>query len=233
MSTALPILRAEDGFVFLDKPSGLSVHRGWDASRDTVMHRMRDALGHHVYPVHRLDRATSGVLVLALDPERAGVLAAAFRDGQVDKEYLALVRGTLDGPGRIDHPLAPPEGEGDKVPAQTDYAPVACARDRYTLVRAWPRTGRGHQIRRHFRHLRRPLLGDTTYGDGKENRAMRQGVGLHRLALHALGLALPHPLTGVRVQAQSTLPPDLLEPLVRLGFDRGLLESLAPWPSDG
>jgi len=221
------LLLARSQWVVVDKPSGLSVHRGWDASPDTVMRRLRGDLERWVYPVHRLDRATSGALIVALDSERAGVLSASFRDGLVDKEYVALVRGVLDAPGTVEHPLAPPEG-GERVPAITDYAPIGVARDRYTLVRLWPRTGRSHQLRRHMKHLSRPLLGDTTYGDGRENRAMREQIGLHRLALHAAWIALPDPDgddASARVEVRSPLPADLREPLERLGFTKDQLDA--------
>jgi tRNA pseudouridine65 synthase len=220
-------LLSRSRWVVVDKPSGLSVHKGWDASPDTVIRRLRGDLGRWVYPVHRLDRATSGALIVALDPELASALAASFRDGLVEKEYVALVRGTIDAPGTVDHPLAPPEG-GERAEATTDYAPIAIARDRYTLVRLWPRTGRSHQLRRHMKHLSRPLLGDTTYGDGRENRAMREQIGLHRLALHAAWVALPDPDAegGARVEVRSALPADLREPLERLGFTKEQLDAV-------
>lgn len=221
------ILLSTPRFVAVDKPSGLSVHRGWDASRDTLMHRVRDAVGRWVYPVHRLDRATSGVVVLALDPEAAAALGGAFAAGTVEKEYVALVRGGLDAPGTIDHPIAAREG-GERVAAITDYAPIAIARDRYTLVRAWPRTGRQHQIRRHMKHISRPLLGDTTYGDGRENRKLRQEVALHRLALHASRIAFPDPEEPEqRIEVRAAIPEDLRGPLEQLGFGREVLDGLA------
>lgn len=222
----MQILLSTQRFVVVDKPSGLSVHRGWDASRDTLMHRVRDALGRWVYPVHRLDRATSGVVVLALDPETASVIGASFAAGTVEKEYLALVRGALDAPGTIDHPISAREG-GERVAATTSYAPIAIARERYTLVRAWPRTGRQHQIRRHMKHISRPLLGDTTYGDGRENRKMRQELGLHRLALHASRLAFPDPEDREAiVEVRAPLPDDLRGPLERLGLGAEVLDPL-------
>lgn len=208
-------------YVVVDKPSGLSVHRGWDDSRDTMMTRVRNELGRWVYPVHRLDRATSGVLVMALDPEAASALSESFRNGLVEKEYLALVRGPLRTPGTIDHPI-PTHVSGERTDAITDYEPLETVRDRYTLVRVRPRSGKRHQIRLHFRHLRAPLLGDTTYGDGKENRKLRDEIGLHRLALHASRIAFPDPVTGVREAFDAPLPDDLAEPLRRLGLSLAL-----------
>jgi tRNA pseudouridine65 synthase len=219
------ILHLEERFVVVDKPSGLSVHKGWDASPDTVMRRLRSELRRWVYPVHRLDRGTSGVVVMALDPECAGWLSASFREGIVQKEYLALVRGTLHEIGTIDHPLDSHVG-GERATAITEYEPIAIARNRYTLVRLRPRTGKRHQIRRHMKHLSRPLLGDTTYGDGKENRALREEVGLGRLALHALRIAFPHPISGENLDLGAPLPEDLRMPFERLGFDTTMLDEV-------
>lgn len=219
------LLLLESRFVVIDKPSGISVHKGWDASEDTVMRRARDHLSRWVYPVHRLDRGTSGALLMALDSETAGALAASFRDSLVEKEYVALVRGTIAEPGSIDHAIPNSEG-GERVEARSDYAPIAIARDRYTLVRVWPRTGRLHQIRRHMKHLNHPLIGDTTYGDGRENRKMREEVALHRLALHARVLSFPHPETGARVEVVAPLAEDLRGSLERLGFAPEVLDGL-------
>lgn len=204
-----------------DKPSGISVHRGWDASRDTVSSRLREQLGGWVYPVHRLDRGTSGALIVALDPETAGRLSACFREGAVEKDYVALARGRIESAGTIDHPIRLENGR--RADAITDYEPIAIARDRYTLVRLRPRTGRPHQLRRHLKHLDRHLLGDTTHGDGHENRKLRAEVGLHRLALHARRIAFPHPGSGERIEASAPLPEDLRAPLLALGFDPSLL----------
>lgn len=219
------ILHLETRFAVIDKPSGLSVHKGWDASPDTVMRRLRAELGRWVYPVHRLDRATSGLLLMALDPECAARLSGSFRDGLIHKEYLALVRGTLHEPGTIEHPISA-QGEGEPRQATTEYEPLGIARNRYTLVRVRPRTGRRHQIRRHMKHLSRPLLGDTTYGDGKENRALREQVGLTRLALHATRVTFPHPFTHEIFDIGAPLPEDLRTPLEKLGFDGALLNAL-------
>ena len=197
--------------VVVAKPSGLSVHRGWDASFDTVLRRLRGDLGAPVHPVHRLDRGTSGALLLALDPEAASALGAAFREGHVDKEYVALARGPLEGEVQVDRPIG-------GAPATTIFSAIALARDRYCLVRARPLTGRSHQIRLHLRHLRRPILGDTTYGDGRENRKLRDEVGLCRLALHATRIRFPHPATGEAVEVVAPLPEDLAGPFERLGL---------------
>jgi tRNA pseudouridine65 synthase len=213
---ALPILHREPGLVVVDKPSGLSVHRGWDASPDNAMRRLRDQLGQHVWPVHRLDRGTSGCLVMATDEEAARELGGVFGEHRAQKTYLALIRGRLASErGTIDHPV-PRSEDGPRVEAITDYERVAMV-EGATLVLAWPRTGRLHQIRRHFRHLGHPLLGDTTWGDNKANKRLRDPVGLRRLALHAIAIALP--FRDHEVHATAPIPDDLALPLGRLGFD--------------
>jgi tRNA pseudouridine65 synthase len=184
------------------------------------MFRARDAIGAHVYPVHRLDRGTSGVLVFARTKEAAATLSEAFESRQVDKQYLALVRGTPPESGTIDHPL-PKSGDGLRVPAVTRFSLVARSRvDRCSLVLAIPETGRGHQIRRHLRHIGHPLVGDVNYGSGPINRHYRSTYGLRRLALHAYGIAFDHPVSGTRVAITAPMPDDLGLALERLALPR-------------
>lgn len=221
MRPALPILLREPGLVVVDKPSGLSVHRGWDGGDDVAMTRLRGQLGQWVWPVHRLDRGTSGCLLFALDEAMASELGVTFAGGRAEKSYVALVRGALkDEGGTIDHPIPRSEG-GERVEAVTDFARLAVLPGA-SLVLAWPRTGRLHQIRRHFRHLGHPLLGDTTWGDNKANKRMRDPVGLRRLALHALTLSFP--FRERIIQTSAPLPDDLSVPLAQLGLERDALE---------
>jgi tRNA pseudouridine65 synthase len=205
----------DDHLVVVNKPSGLLVHRGWGAEADVAMFRVRDQLGAHVYPVHRLDRGASGALVFARTKEAAAALGRAFELQQIDKRYLALVRGTPADAGTIDHPI--PKGEaGPRVPAVTRFVRLARSEvDRCSLVLAIPETGRTHQIRRHLRHLGHPLIGDVNYGSGEINRHYRARYDLCRLALHASAIAFDHPATGARVVLAAPLPEDL-----RLAFAR-------------
>ncbi len=219
MSGPIELLHVDPHLVVVDKPSGLLVHRGWADDEDVAMFRVRDALGRHVYPVHRLDRGTSGALLFALDEETLASLNRAFEAGEVEKHYLALVRGTPPAKGTIDHPV-PKNEEGDRVPAVTHYTLLArSAVDRCSLVQALPRTGRFHQIRRHLKHIDHPLIGDVNYGHGSLNRHYRATYGLHRLALHAQELAFTHPSTHERVHVRAPLPQDLLAPLRALGLE--------------
>lgn len=191
----------------MNKPSGLAVHRG--EARDPVyaLQLVRDSVGAYVYPVHRLDRATSGVLVFALSPEAARDLGAQFELGTVEKRYLALVRGNPPDRALIDHPLSQ-EGEKPPQAARTELSTLA-RYGRYALVEAMPRTGRTHQIRRHLKHISCPIIGDVRYGKGEHNRFFRAEFGLQRLALHAESLTLSDPESARRVTIRAPLPPDL------------------------
>jgi tRNA pseudouridine65 synthase len=212
---ALPIVYRDQWLCAIDKPCGLMVHR---SNRGTdqrfAMQMLRDQLGQRVFPIHRLDRATSGLLLFALDADTAARLGEQMMARSVVKHYLLVVRGYLDDEGLIDHPLAA-DGKGPEKAARTRYRclarielPFAIGRyptSRYSLAVAEPETGRMHQIRRHFKHLFHPIVGDTTYGEGRHNRLFRQHFGCHRLLLHAWKLAFEHPADGRRLEL--TAPP--------------------------
>jgi tRNA pseudouridine65 synthase len=212
----LPILFQDDALVAVAKPAGLAVHRGTAHDRVVVLTLVRDRLGRHVYPVHRLDRATSGVVVLALSPGVARRVQERFAAGEVEKRYLALVRGIPPEAGVIDHPVPRAPG-GSRVPAVTEFRRLGVF-ERYALVEAVPRTGRLHQIRRHFKHLSHPLIGDVRYGKGEHNRLFRERFGLHRLALHALMIAFAHPEDGRPLAIFAPVPADLAGPLAAMGL---------------
>jgi tRNA pseudouridine65 synthase len=207
--TALTILFRDESLIAVDKPAGLAVHRGWARERDVAMVRLRDQIGARVFPVHRLDRATSGVLLFALSAEMAARVCASFAAGEVEKTYLALVRGVPPEEMLVDHPLPPGEDtHAPRVSAQT----LILRREvfgRYGLVEARPLTGRLHQVRRHLKHISCPLIGDVNYGKGEHNRLFRKRYGLHRLFLHATRLRLPHPVQGGQLDIASPLPADL------------------------
>jgi tRNA pseudouridine65 synthase len=212
------LLYVDAHLVVADKPSGLLVHRGWDNDDDVAMFRVRDAIGEHVFPVHRLDRGTSGALLFARNPKIAADLSLAFEEGNVEKEYLALVRGNPPDDGVIDYAIQKKE-DGPRVPALTHYRVVGRSPvDRCSLVLALPKTGRLHQIRRHLRHIDHPLIGDVKHGSGKINRHYRATYHLHRLALHASRLAFEHPVTQQRIEITCNLPSDLAVPFEALGL---------------
>jgi tRNA pseudouridine65 synthase len=174
----------------------------------------------HVFPVHRLDRATSGVLLFAFSSEIASRLCESFAAHAVEKTYLALVRGIPPCAGLIDHPLPPGEDRhAARVSAQTEFLRREVF-GRYSLIEAHPRTGRLHQVRRHLKHIACPLIGDVNYGKGEHNRFFRDHYGLHRLFLHATRLGLPHPVTGGRLEIACPLPRDLASVIEQLRGDQ-------------
>jgi tRNA pseudouridine65 synthase len=212
-----PLLYHDGVLAAVGKPSGIAVHRGWSRERIVAMTVVRDLLGRAVFPVHRLDRATSGVLVLALDPGTARRLQEQWMAGRVRKRYLALVRGIPPAEGVIDHPV-PRSPHGPRVPAVTEFRRLATF-ERYALLEVVPRTGRLHQIRRHLKHLSHPLIGDVRYGKGEHNRLFRERFGLHRLALHALEIAFDHPTAGHPLRIFAPVPEDLAGPLRAIGMN--------------
>lgn len=214
--SSLSILYRDDHLVVVDKPSGLLVHRGWARDPVVAMTLVRDQLGCWVYPVHRLDRGTSGALIFALDSAIARRLQEQLSAGTVEKRYLALVRGITPESGEIDHPV-PTSPKGPRAPALTSFTRLATF-ERYSLVEARPRSGRLHQIRRHFKHLSHPLIGDVRYGKGEHNRLFRERFGLHRLALHAVEIAFIHPVHGCPVRCRVPLPEDLAGPFRAMGL---------------
>ena len=219
-SLELSVLFRDDFLLAINKPSGLAVHRGAARDRIVALQTVRDLAGRHVHAVHRLDRAASGALLFALDPATARQVQERFAAGEVEKRYLALVRGIPPEEGVIDHPVPRAPG-GPRVPAVTRFRRLATF-ERYALVEARPSTGRWHQIRRHFKHLSHPLIGDVRYGKGEHNRLFRERFGLHRLALHALELAFEHPHTGERLRIVAPVPEDLAGPLRAMGMERWL-----------
>ncbi|MCB1722142.1 MAG: pseudouridylate synthase [Chromatiaceae bacterium] len=222
----LDILFHDPHYVAVDKPAGLLVHRS-AISRDRVfaLQLLRDQLGRRVYPVHRLDRATSGVLLFALDPLAARLMVAQFEGRLVGKEYLAVARGWPDPEGVIDHPVADDDGSGAAQPATTRYRrlakvelPYAVDRypsARYSLLSVTPLSGRRQQIRKHFKHVSHHLIGDTTHGNGRHNRFFRERFGVHRLLLMAHRIAFRHPFDGRRVVIEAQ-PDDVWERIGRL-----------------
>lgn len=224
----LEILYRDQCLVAVNKPSGLLVHRTRiSRDREFLLQRLRNQLGRHVHPVHRLDRATSGVMLFALDPDSASAAAQAFQEGRVDKKYVAVVRGYADPAGTIDHAIKPEEG-GQARRAVSHYSRLATVEldhpvgryrtARYSLVAVRPETGRRHQIRRHFEHISHPVVGDTTHGDGRHNRFFREQFGIWRLLLHAWSLDLAHPATGEPLTLRAEPTPEFQGLLDELGW---------------
>ncbi|MDO9798445.1 tRNA pseudouridine(65) synthase TruC [Glaesserella parasuis] len=221
----LEIIYQDDELIAINKPAGMLVHRSWLDKHETVfaMQTLRDQIGQHVFPIHRLDRPTSGVLLFALNSEMARTISQLFKQHQIQKSYLAVVRGYLQGEGRIDYPLKVQldkiadkfSQEKEAQEAITDYRNIATiempypagkfATARYSLVQLYPKTGRKHQLRRHLKHLFHPIMGDTNYGDLHQNRALTANTGCDRLMLHSNSLQFIHPKTLQTIEIKAPL----------------------------
>jgi tRNA pseudouridine65 synthase len=215
----IEILYRDADCVAVNKPSGLAVHRGWADDDAYAMTLVRDALGQWVYPVHRLDRGASGVLLFGLSSEAARALCEQFEQRDVRKTYVALVRGAPGERVTVDHPLRPDNSDVPQ-PAVTELRRLEQF-GRYAWVEARPQTGRLHQIRRHLKHIACPIIGDVRYGKGEHNRLFRERYALHRLALHAQRLELAR-VDGTPLLIEAPLPSDLAHALQSLATERDL-----------
>jgi tRNA pseudouridine65 synthase len=225
----IAVLHADERFAVVDKPAGLMAHasamaRGED---DFLVDRLRAQFGHPVHLVHRLDRATSGCLLVAFDAATAAELSAGFMARETAKHYLAVCRGWPDESLCVDHPLDGGPGKPEKKPAVTDILRLGTGEldlpsaqhptSRYALLQCSPRTGRYRQIRRHLKHLHHHLVGDSSHGDGRHNRHFRM-LGVHRMLLHAWRLRFARPGDGGAVEVLAPLDREFLKALALLGI---------------
>lgn len=221
---SLEILYLDEHLVAINKPSGLLVHRSNIDRHETrfAVQLLRDQIGQKIYPVHRLDKPTSGVIVFALSSETASLMAAQWREQSVEKHYLAIVRGWFPDFIHLDKPMAPPvdkyaKHETPKPPQEaiTDFRCIAKVelpiqvdkypQSRYSLVECIPQTGRKHQLRRHLKHLAHPIIGDARYGKGRHSRFFKEELNAPRLLLHAHQLTFMHPITQQPIKLTATL----------------------------
>lgn len=233
LQNPLTELYRDDWLLIVHKPAGLLVHRSpIDRHETEFALQYARALngGEHVYPVHRLDRPTSGLLVFARDRQTASLLGKAFIAGAVAKTYLAMVRGWSPESGLIDHPLRG-EAEGRRRKAEpqpvrearTHYRRLACTEipveiegypvSRYSLLELKPETGRRHQLRRHMKHISHPIIGDANHGRGRHNRYFAERFGEGRLMLAATELAFQHPITGAALELKAAPEASFLQVL--------------------
>lgn len=211
---ALEVVYRDEHLVAINKPAGLPSHHGWSRDVRPALQRLRDQLGQPVFPVHRLDRATSGLLLFALSSEVARDMQAALANG--DKRYLALCRGREASLTRVDHPLAREPGAVRRE-AVTDFRWLGSF-ERYGWYEARPRTGRTHQIRRHLKHVSHPIVGDVRYGKGEHNRMFRERFGFHRLALHCHRIAFVHPRGSHPIELHAPLDREFARLVESLGL---------------
>ena len=222
----LEILYQDEYLVAINKPSGLLVHKSPIDRYETefALQMVRDQIGQYVYPIHRLDKPTSGVLLFSLTSEMAQTMSLLFRSHDVEKEYIAIVRGYTQEEELIDYPLKQmlDTKEQKKLgitkeaqEAQTHYEclatvelPYAVSRypvARYSLVKLLPKTGRKHQLRRHMKHIFHPIVGDTKHGRGEHNQLFREKFDVHRLLLHSHRVSFVHPITKQSVEIEASV----------------------------
>lgn len=224
VDSGLELLYRDEHLVAINKPPGLLVHRSAidRHERRFAMQLLRDQLDCHVYPVHRLDKPTSGVLLFALSAEVARAVSRLFEQHLISKDYLAVVRGHCPLRGQIDHPLKPDTDKFERRSAETamiaqealtHYARLATVelpvevdrypQTRYSLVQLHPVTGRRHQLRRHMKHIGYPIIGDAKHGKGVHNRFVAGQYGCKRLLLACTGMTLVHPVSGEELQLRA------------------------------
>lgn len=222
----LEILYRDTYLVAINKPSGLLVHKSPIDKHETAfaLQMLRDQIGEYVYPVHRLDKPTSGILLFALHNEIAQQMALLFRKNEVHKEYLAIVRGFTEDKQCIDYSLKQmldtKEQKRRGITKEAQDAQTECVRlgrvelpyavsrypsARYSLVKLLPKTGRKHQLRRHMKHIFHPIVGDTKHGRGEHNSLFREKFTSHRLLLHALRMTFVHPVSKEEVVIKAPL----------------------------
>lgn len=229
-SDAIHILWEDDRLIAFSKPSGLLVHRSAISSdRKVMVSYLQDMLGYKPFPVHRLDRPTSGLILFAKDKDAASAMAGQFKERDVKKIYLAVVRGWVNQEGKVDRPVKTPSDYGPvKVAEALTYykpllrteIPISAGRyptSRFSLLQVKPKTGRPHQIRIHLERISHPIIGDTRYGDSRYNYLFRDHFDSHRLLLHSLSLEFQHPFS--RENIKITAPPRELSLGVFSGSD--------------
>lgn len=238
----IQILYEDQNYVAIHKTAGLLVHPTKLDSHEkiTAVQILRQQLQKQIFPVHRLDKPTSGVMIFALNSNAAERLASQFRENQVQKKYIALVRGHLKQEHLLDYPLKeeldmisdknsnqnrPAQQaqtllmpiEQVEIPVMVDRYPTT----RYSLVFAFPKTGRKHQIRRHLRHLNHPIIGDVAHGCGEHNKYFENRFKKRRLFLSCLQMTFFHFDLNQSITVRSDICQDFREVIQDLGFHYG------------
>jgi tRNA pseudouridine65 synthase len=211
----LDILYRDEHLIAINKPHGLLVHRSpiaADAS-EFALQLLRDQIGQAVYPAHRLDRKTGGVLLFSLNKETDQLIQPYFAEKKIDKEYLAILRGYCLENGTIDYPLM--KENGAIQDAVTHFQRLATAEielaqgkfdtSRYSFVKANPETGRMHQLRKHFAHIFHPIIGDRPHGCNKQNKTWKEKFEMDTMLLHAASLTFNHPITKEKIEISAPL----------------------------
>ncbi|WP_258101186.1 pseudouridine synthase [Marinoscillum pacificum] len=224
----LEIVYRDEYLIAINKPAGLLVHRSpiaMDAEQFAVQ-ELRNQIDQHVFPAHRLDRKTSGVLLFSLDEQTHKITQPLFAEKVITKKYLAIVRGYIDDQGTIDYPLHRDDGKlQDAVShyqcVQRCELPVPFgkhATSRYSLVEVTPETGRMHQIRKHMAHIFHPIIADRPHGCNKQNRLFMEKWNMTQMMLHAKSLEFTHPVSKEEIKIEADLPSEFLRMMKLMHF---------------
>lgn len=224
----LEIIYQVEYLIAMNKPHGLVVHRSayiGDADVFAVQ-ELRNQIGQFVYPCHRIDRKTSGVLLFALDSEVNALMHKQFAENNVKKKYLAIVRGYPDDLGLINYPLTNEKGKIQE--AITEYRTLKRAEldipsgkfktSRYSLVEAYPQTGRLHQIRKHFAHILHPIIGDRPHGCNKQNKLFKVRFKMNTMMLHAAEIVFNHPVSNKEIIIQANIQSEFKRMMCLMGW---------------
>lgn len=216
----LEIVYQDDHLIAINKPHGLLVHRSSIANdaKEFALQLLRDQVNRHVSPVHRLDRKTGGLLLFAFEKNVETAMQQQFMNGEVQKKYLAVLRGYAPDQMAIDYPLAKENGTIQEAftafvtlkRAELDIAFGKHPTSRYSLVEASPTTGRMHQLRKHFAHIFYPIIGDRKHGCNKQNKFFKETWDMTTMLLHASELKFLHPVTGKQVQLKASVQTEFL-----------------------
>ncbi|UXX78235.1 pseudouridine synthase [Reichenbachiella carrageenanivorans] len=229
----LEILFQDEHYVAINKPHGLLVHRSKIATNtdEFAVQQLRDQLGQHVHPAHRLDRKTSGVLLFALSKEALTAIRATFENEEMEKRYWSILRGYTEPEGLIDYPLTNDKGKNQE--AQTAYTTLNQTEvevpfgkhptSRYSWVEARPKTGRMHQLRKHFAHIFHPIIGDRPHGCNKQNKLFLDRWQMGTMLLHAVALRFIHPITKTEISISAQPQSEFIRMIDVLKFDKNLL----------
>lgn len=225
----LDIIFMDEYLIAINKPHDLLVHRSNIAADAEVfaLQLLRDQIGQKVYPVHRIDRKTGGILLFAFDKSIEIEMQKQFMDNRVSKKYLSILRGHTPDNGEIDYPLRKENGTLQEAftayqtikRVELDVAFGKHSTSRYSLVEAIPKTGRMHQLRKHFAHIFHPIIGDRTHGCNKQNRLFKEQWEMTTMLLHASQLILTHPVNGEMVTIEAPLRPEFSKAMTLMGWD--------------
>ncbi len=225
----LEIVYQDDHLVAINKPHGLLVHRSSIAKdvKEFALQKLKSQVGKHVSPVHRLDRKTSGVLLFAMDKDAEVAMHQKFMNGEVEKKYLAIVRGYSPDDMEIDYPLLKENGILQEAftafstlkRAELNIPLGKHATSRYSLIEAKPTTGRMHQLRKHFAHIFHPIIGDRKHGCNKQNRFFKDQWQMTTMLLHASQLRFEHPITKHEISISAGIQDEFLRMMKLMGWE--------------